>query len=72
MDAGHAAGSFTGMAIATYKGVLLMISPLGFISWGLIGETAILAGVGGAAGWIIAELLKLVKVKIQNLRSKHD
>ena len=60
MDSEHTTGTLLGMIIGLIK-AMLEVSVFGLLSWELIFETAILAGVGGAFGYAGAEILRYIK-----------
>lgn len=61
---GNIVGTTLGVAAGVYKGIAGAITTsftakaLLFISWDAIIETAILALIGGAIGWIGAEIMR--------------
>ena len=63
MDSNHAAGTALGGLAGILKG-LTSASSLGFISWEIACDTAILAAIGGVVGWSISEILKFAKSRI--------
>lgn len=65
MDTNHSISTLFGAVLASYKSVLLMISSLGFISWEMVWDTALLAAIGGAVGWGVSEILKVIKQLIK-------
>ena len=71
MDSHHAAGSLFGAIMASYKSFLVIMTSLGFVSWELVIDTAMLAAIGGAVGWAVAETLKLLKQLIRGAYIRH-
>ena len=70
MDSNHTAGTIIGAIMATYKSFIAMLAPLGFISFELLVDTALLAFAGGAIGWCGAEFMKYLKPLTKQLISK--
>ncbi len=63
MDSNHAAGTTLGGLAGILKG-LTSASSMGFITWEIAGDTAMLAAIGGIVGWSVSEILKLIKSKL--------
>lgn len=64
MDQSNIVGTISGALVGLYKSVMAMITLIltsGFISWGVLLDTAVLALIGGALGWCGSELMKLIK-----------
>lgn len=55
-----AAGVIAGASTGLYEGISTIFADPAIISWAVVFETAILALVGGALGWIGAELIRWV------------
>lgn len=73
MDTQHAAGTGLGILAGTIKGLLVASSSsLAFITWDIIGDTALLASIGGAVGWSVTELLKYLKYKVTGKSSSDE
>ena len=66
MDTNHATGTFFGIVSGVYTSAKFTTS---LPSEEAIIQTAILAAVGGAVGWLIVELLKLGKERIKKWKN---
>lgn len=70
MDGNHIAGTALGFIAGIYKAIstILAITTISWITWVAVFDTASLALIGGALGWIGAEAMRQIKKFI----SRHD
>lgn len=64
IDNTQATGAAAGFLAGIGKGIMTIITTVGFLSWSVVFETCVLAFVGGAVGIIGADLYKWLKNKI--------
>ncbi len=72
MDNCHV-GTAVGFGTGIYKAVAVLITTTTFaaLTWQVLLEAAVLALIGGAAGWIGAELVKQTKNLYLRIKKKH-
>jgi hypothetical protein len=73
IDSSHA-GVAVGVGTGLYKGLtLLFTTVITTISWDAVFDTAALALIGGAVGWLGAEIMKALKgMYLKHKRKKDD